>query len=156
MIARALTIALIMLVSGPALAAGTVGYGSRAGMEVDVVSMSGLDTSHAVIRTKHTRANATSFCREYVGKVTTQCIKEELAVPLNDSITADCKAGLFTDFQGNKYHLVGANPDKDSMAKYNLVDLATNEVADGSEASSYPTNMQIFHALCPRTAPADY
>lgn len=47
-------------------ASGKIGYGSRAGMTVTVVSMSGLDTANAVIRTKHTQEDAESFCREYV------------------------------------------------------------------------------------------
>lgn len=138
------------------LASGTIYYGSRAGMEVTIVSMSGLDTSHAEIRTKHTRANAVAFCREYVQKVTPDCIKQELATPLNDVIKADCRAGIFTDFSGDQYQFQGRNPAADSITKYRLLNLQTNEVADGSSASGYPTNMGIFRALCPRTAPQDY
>lgn len=52
-----------------AAAAGKIYYGSRAGMQVTVVSMNDLDTANAVIRTKHTREDATAFCRDYVGKV---------------------------------------------------------------------------------------
>lgn len=139
-----------------AQASGTIYYGSRAGMEVTIVSMSGLDTSHAEIRTKHTRENAIAFCREYVQKVTADCIKQELAIPLNDVIKADCKAGIFTDFGGYKYQFRGRNPAPDGMAKYRLVNLQTNEDADGSSASGYPTNMGIFRALCPKLAPVEY
>jgi hypothetical protein len=71
---------LLMLASGPAIASGTIGYGSRVGMEVSVISVQGLNTSHAVIHTKHTRENAIAFCRDYVGKVTDDCIRQELAV----------------------------------------------------------------------------
>jgi hypothetical protein len=52
---------LALAVVNPAIASGTIAYGSRAGMEVTVVSMEGLDTAHAVIRTKHTRENAIAF-----------------------------------------------------------------------------------------------
>ncbi|SCB46808.1 hypothetical protein GA0061102_105521 [Rhizobium miluonense] len=138
-----------------AFASGTIYYGSRAGMEVTIVNMSGLDTSHAEIRTKHTRENAVAFCREYVQKVTPDCIKQELATPLNDLIQADCKTGVFTDFVGDRHQFQGRNPAAGSMAKYRLVDLKTNEAADGSSASGYSTNMGIFRALCPRTAPQD-
>src|ERR1700760_3277594 len=66
-----------------ALGSGKVYYGSRAGMQVSVVSMSGLDTDHAIIRTQHTREDATAFCREYIGKVTEGCIRDELATRIN-------------------------------------------------------------------------
>ncbi|TIS12334.1 MAG: hypothetical protein E5X10_18110, partial [Mesorhizobium sp.] len=48
-----LAICAVILVS-PA-AARTLGYGSKAGMEVTVVKKSGINTSHASILTKHTR-----------------------------------------------------------------------------------------------------
>lgn len=149
------TLAALAMLSGTARASGTIYYGSRVGMEVEVVSMSGLSSADAVIRTKHTRQNAVTFCREYVGKVTAQCIRDELAIPLNDSISADCPAGTFTDFRGNRYRFAGPSKDKDSMAKYRLIDLSTNEEADGSSASGYPTNMGLFRALCPMQAPDD-
>lgn len=152
----AYTTVLCGLMASAAEAAGTIYYGSRAGMEVTIVGMSGLDTTHAKIRTKHTRANAVAFCREYVQKVTPDCIKEELATPLKDVITADCKSGIFSDFNGNKYQFHGRNPAADSMAKYRVVNMKTGEDADGSSASGYPTNMGIFRALCPGTAPSDY
>lgn len=156
MVTRLIGLIVFLCVSVPGYAAGTVGYGSRVGMVVDVVSMSGLDTPNAIIRTKHSQADATAFCRDYVRKVTSACIKNELAVPLNDSITADCSAGIFTDFQGNKHQFLGPNPDKDAAAKFKLLDMVSNELADGSEASNYPTDMAIFHALCPRAAPLDF
>ncbi|NGM34502.1 hypothetical protein G4G93_11260 [Methylobacterium sp. DB0501] len=142
-----------MLTVSPAVASGKIYYGSRAGMTVTVVSMSGLDTARAVIRTKHTREDAIGFCRDYVGKVTPACISEELAVPLNDRITANCPRGEFTDFQGSRYRFAGRSRSKDSMAKYVVMSLPSGEVADGSSASGYPTNIQIFKALCPSRAP---
>jgi hypothetical protein len=84
-------------------ASGKIYYGSRVGMQVTVVSIEGLDTSHAVIKTQHNRDDAIEFCREYVQEnpVTEKCIKDELAVPLNDSIYADCLQGIFTNFFGD-------------------------------------------------------
>lgn len=139
----------------PASASGKIFYGSRAGMTVTVASVSGLDTAQAVIRTKHTREDAIGFCREYVGKVTPDCIREELAIPLNDVITANCPRGEFVDFRGNRYRFAGPSRERDSMAKYRLISLPSGEAADGSSASGYPTNMQIFKALCPSRAPSD-
>ena len=148
-------LATTMLQASPVLASGKIFYGSRAGMTVTVVSMSGLDTARAVIRTKHTREDAIGFCREYVQKVTPSCIREEMDVRLNDEISANCPRGEFVDFQGNRYRFAGPSRDKDSMAKYRLISLPSGEEADGSSASGYPTNMSLFKALCPTKAPDD-
>lgn len=154
---RLAVLAVVALVagSGDGWASGTIYYGSRAGMVVDVVSVSGLGTANAVIRTRHTRANATAFCREYVGKVTADCIREELAAPLNDQINANCISGVFTDFGGHRYRFAGPSKDKDAMAKYRIIDLDTGEAASGDMASGYPTNASLFKALCPAQAPSD-
>lgn len=154
---RLIFLLLALAAASPANASGTIGYGSRAGMEVSVVSVEGLNTSHAVIRTKHTRENAIALCRDYVQKVTEECIREELAVPLNDVITANCNTGEFTDFHGSRYRFLGPNRKSGDfvMSKYAIMDLATHEIADGSSASGYPTNMEIFRALCPARAPFD-
>ncbi len=50
----------------PAFAAGKIYYGSRAGATVTIKSMSGLDTSHAMIQAEHTREDAIGFCKDYV------------------------------------------------------------------------------------------
>jgi hypothetical protein len=148
---------LLATTASPAAASGTIGYGSRIGMEVSVISVSGLNTSHAVIRTKHTRENAIVFCRDFVQKVTEECIREELAKPLNDVITANCITAEFTDFHGNRYLLLGPNRKTGdlSSAKYALMNIDTREIADGTMASGYPMNMAIFKALCPARAPFD-
>jgi hypothetical protein len=145
----------LVTASGLAGASGKIGYGSRAGMEVTVVSMEGLDTARAVIRTKHTREDAMAFCREYVGEVTESCIRQELATPLNDAVSANCKTGEFVDFAGERYRFEGSNPKRRDIGvpKYRLRNSRTNEVADGSSASGYAVNMAIFKALCPSRAP---
>lgn len=127
-------------------------------MTVTVISISGLSTDNAVIRTKHTREDAISFCRDYVQKLTEDCIKEELETPLNDFVNANCTTGEFTDFRGDRYQFLGPNQKKNDeiLAKYLIRNLSTNEIANGSSASGYPTNMSIFKALCPRQAPFDF
>ena len=136
-----------------AKAAGKIYYGSRVGMTVSVVSVEGLDSERAIIRTQHSREDAIGFCRDYVREVTEECIKAELEIPMNDVITANCKTGVFTDFFGNRYQFKGKNLEPDPMAAYTVIDLRTGEIADGSSASGYPTNMGIFQSLCPGTAP---
>jgi hypothetical protein len=61
-------------------------------MQVTVVSMFGLDTSNAIIRTQHAREDAIEFCREYIGEVSEKCIKDELATRLNDTVFAIAQA----------------------------------------------------------------
>ena len=148
--------AVVLLSPCSAKAGGKIYYGSRAGMTVTVRFMSGLDTSHAVIKTEHTREDAVDFCREYVleDPVTEKCVKEELSVPLNDAIHANCYKGIFTDFGGEKYQFRGKNLHPGEVGpRYLLMNWRTREIADGSSASGYNVNMDIFRALCPRTAP---
>lgn len=146
---------LLSLSAVPALASGTLYYGSRAGMEVTVISVSGLDTTNAVIKTEHTRENAIAYCKEYVENVTPECIQAELAKPLNDEVQANFQTGIFTDFFGNKYQFEGENRSPNAATKYLIGDLPSDQVEDGSEASGYPTNIAIFKALCPSEAPLD-
>ncbi len=153
----ALVFAALMVGVGQGWASGKFQYGSRAGMEVDVVSMSGLDTAHAIMRTRHTRENAIAFCRDYAQHITAECIKSELDVRLNDEVTADCDSGLFSNFFGKQYRFTGPlkKTDDFQMAHFGIVDVASGEIADGSNASGYTINMLIFKALCPRRAPEE-
>jgi hypothetical protein len=148
----------LALVAAPisAWASGKLSYGSRAGMTVTVRSMVGLDTSNAIIKTEHTRDDAIGFCRDYSREnpVTERCIRGELATPMNDAIYANCSTGIFTDFFGNKYQFQGKNTHpSEGGPEYLLMNLQTQQIADGSSASGYDVNMDIFRALCPRTAP---
>lgn len=134
-------------------------YASRAGQEVTVTAKRGIDTDHAEIETAHTPANATAFCRDYVMKVTKKCVREEMAViPTFNTIQANCETGITSAF-GNKFRFLGLmpppNPDDLMSHKYRIIDLATGEDEDGSEASGYPTALTIFRALCPSRAPGD-
>jgi hypothetical protein len=143
-----------------AFASGTIGYGSRQGMEVSVISMEGVDTSHAIIHTRHTRENAIAFCDAFadVRPDKDACIREELATPLNDVISANCTTGEFTDFYGNHYRFLGLNRREGDPArpKYAVLNLSNREIADGTTSSGYPTNILIFGALCPSQAPLPF
>ena len=130
-------------------------YGSRVGMDVTVISVSGINSPNASLRVKHTRSDAIKFCREYVGRVTENCIKQTLAEPLNDYVVANCDTGEFTDFYGNRHQFLGPhlNPTEEFAPKYRIVNLKSNEQADGSLASGYTEQLIIFHRLCPRRVP---
>jgi hypothetical protein len=147
--------AFLLLSTWPARPADKIYYGSRLGMQVTIVSVSGLDTADAIIRTKHTREDAISFCRQYIGRVSEQCIQQELATRLNDFVSGNCKTGVFSDFSGARHQFKGENPDHNGTAKYMLVNLDTGQMADGTSASGYTVDLAIYRALCPRTAPQD-
>jgi hypothetical protein len=145
-------LAMIALTS-PAAAVETIGYGSRAGMEVTVTSKSGIGGQNAVIRAVHTRENAKKFCLEYAQDSSEKCVRDELAVPLSHQITANCKTGVFTTFYGAKLKFAGLNKQSDQdFAKYRIIDLADGKALDGSEASGYPYDIEQFIALCPGLA----
>ena len=154
-----ITVLMVALVafSAPAFAlekGDKIYFGSRAGMQVTIVSVDGLDSETAVIRTEFTPDDAKRFCVEYVGEVTPECIAQQLELNLNDRVTANCRTGEFVDFHGNHHRFEGKNDDQSAgFADYIIRDLATGEVADGSSASGYPVNFEIFRALCPSAAP---
>jgi hypothetical protein len=149
---RMLTTALILSCAQAQAAVGDkIYFGSRAGMEVTIVAVEGIDTEAAVIRTEFTPEDAKRFCIEYVGAVTPECIAEQLELKLNDRVTANCVTGEFVTFFGDHYRFEGRTSDPDAafLAEYVIRDLTTGEIADGSMASGYPVNIEIFTALCP-------
>jgi hypothetical protein len=150
----ALTSAFLIFSAQAASASGKIYYGSRAGMTVSVISVQGLNTAKAVIRTQHTRDDAIAFCRDYEQNLTDECVNRELQIPMNDYVAANCSTGIFVDFFGNRYHFEGQRrgPNSD-FSKYAIRDLSTGEIEDGSSASGYSTNLGIFHALCIMRAP---
>jgi hypothetical protein len=71
--------------------AGSIYYGSRAGMEVTVVGVSGIGTTHAVVGVKHPRENARTFCTEYANDKSEACIDRTLReTRLNDQLEGNC------------------------------------------------------------------
>lgn len=151
MIGAAAILAGLGSTAAPAAQAETLYYGSRAGMLVTVVKKSGIGTTHAKITTKHTRENATAYCRDYVLEVTPECIAEELKVKLRGEITANCKTGKFTTLYGQGYRFLGRNPQyvEGTTTEYLLVEAGSKEPLDGSMASGYDVALGQFKALCP-------
>jgi len=130
----------------------TIYYGSRVGMRVNVLSKQGIDSENAIIKTKHTLENAIEFCREYEHSAQKKCIDEEFSIKINDYISANCQEGNFTDFFGNVYEFQGFKDNHNDpvpLAEYAIYDYKSNEILDGTSASGYPVNLEIFKALCP-------
>jgi hypothetical protein len=146
--------------AGPAHAGGKkIHFGPKAGMMVTVVCATGLDTSRAVIRTKHTREDKATFClnQSGEGQVTARCVRG-VEPPPGYAITANCRTGEFTEFGGRRFRFAGLSRNKegyDLAPKYRVIDVETGYELDASGASHYSVNLSIFKALCPRHAPAD-
>lgn len=125
-----------------------VNYGSRLGMQVTITSVRGIGTSRAVIEVEHTREDATTFCREYVQKVTPKCIEDELAVEIAGELSANCQSGEFETLTGDELIFKGVSKTED-MADYVIAVKDSGEILDGSSASGYPVVLEQFLALCP-------
>jgi hypothetical protein len=141
----------------PSVQPETIQYGTRMGMVADIISKKGLDTDNAIITTKHTRENAIAFCRDYAFSAREQCIEEELATELSSEISANCETGTFNNLYGDVREFRGLNDSNDPVApKYIIADPQSGEIADGSFASGYHVNLDIFRALCPSRFPPEY
>ena len=125
-----------------------INYGSRLGMQVTVTSVRGIGTSRAVIEVEHTREDATTFCREYVQKVTPKCIEDELATEISGEFSGNCQSGEFETLTGDQLIFKGVSKTEDT-ADYEIAVKDTGELLDGSSASGYPVVLEQFLALCP-------
>lgn len=146
----------LFALSGVSHAGDLIYYGSRAGMQYTVSSSSGLGTAEAVIQARHTRKNATAYCRDYVQSVTKACIAENLAeVPARVTLRGNCETGEFTGFDAERYLFDGASEPaagedpSDMMAEYRILRTPDEEPLDGSSASGYDVALGIYQALCP-------
>ena len=125
-------------------------------LDASIVSMAGRDTEKAIIRVKHTRADAMHSCQEHgtVQKATEDCIREELTKRINDVVTANCLSGEFADFYGNRYRASLNIHQVYPASKVNILNLATNEIVDPF-TSNYKIRqpLPVYRALCPAHAP---
>ncbi|MBR0757593.1 hypothetical protein JQ604_35895 [Bradyrhizobium jicamae] len=153
----ALTAALGLLATSAAHADSKLYYGSRTGMQVTIVKTSGINGPQAVIETKHTRADATAYCRDYAHDLTAKCIDDTMHLDLRNEVRGDCTTGRFTNLYGEEFQFLGkakarkANVSANYVIKY----LKDGTIADGSSASSYAEHMEIFRKLCPAKAPSE-
>lgn len=151
-------LALLLLGIAPAAlgqaASERLSYGSRAGMTLTTVSKSGIGTADAVIRVRHTPEDAKAFCVEYMQDDTPGCVRETLAeVKVADRVSGNCAARNWTDMYGDDYAFLGpAKKSPDTMADYAIRALKTGEILDGSPASGYDVQLEIFRQLCPGIA----
>lgn len=130
-----------------------IAYGTRAGMDMSVVSRHGIDTTKALIRVEQRREDAEAYCRDYIGTVTEACIQEGLATNIGSQLTANCKTGQLTTISGENLVFLGRNPSRDNEQFANefiMITADPNEPLDSSMASGYSVAIAQFQELCPR------
>ncbi|MGY3413503.1 hypothetical protein ACVWZV_009670 [Bradyrhizobium sp. GM5.1] len=142
-----------MLSLGQCLAAGKLSYGSRTGMTVTIIEMSGIDTAKAIIKTQHTREDARLFCTDYLGRPGDECIDKVLSeIKISDSIRGDCNSGQFVNLSGQSMLFAGPNLDYDAVQfspEYKIFRKGDKTILDGSSASGYGVNLEQYGTLCP-------
>ena len=142
----------------PGVAHGRLAYGGRDGQQVDITSVSGLDTEHAMIGINQTRANAVAACISLEKEASPQCVSSMLATPFRNAVYANCKTGVIVDFRGRKYRFEGPTPpqsDEGGHAKYRIESSASSEILMDTTADGYRIIMRLYQDLCPVTAPSD-
>ncbi|WLF99785.1 hypothetical protein Q5698_22765 (plasmid) [Brucella intermedia] len=151
-IAVVFTTSILAIIANSAQAE-SIPYGSRAGMEVTVVSKKGIGTSKAVIATKHTKKNAKEYCVGYEQDNSMACVNRTMKeIKLPETVSGNCKAKTWNDLNGNEFAFLGKHAPGDFAPDYAVKDLKRNEILDGSSASGYGTALAIFEALCPGVA----
>ncbi|WFU70595.1 hypothetical protein [Bradyrhizobium sp. CB2312] len=148
-----------------------VAYGERDGMDDEIESAVGLDTSHAVIHTKPSRRAALYYTiGQTMGESYSQTAAEEAyqerAQSRNRTITADCQAKEWTGLNGLRYRLLGRIETVDrsqfvdsgdvAYAKWAVLDVKNNRLVDDCGACSYAEIHDWFKKLCPSIAPRDW
>jgi hypothetical protein len=145
-----------------------VAYGERYGMEDEIESAVGLDTSHAVIHTKPSRRAALYYTigqRDYSKSAADEAYQVR-ARSERRTITADCPAKEWTGLNGLRYRLLGPIEnvnrsqfsDKGNViyARWAVLDVKNNMLVDDCGACSYYEIHDWFKKLCPSTAPQDW
>lgn len=133
--------------------AGSVSYGSRAGMQVEVVSRTGIDSDHALVRIEHAEADAQAFCTLYVQDSSAKCVAEtmaDVAARLRDRIEGDCVTGVFIGLWGAEFRFLGRLAIPTELgAEWDFREAGIDGPLDGSTASGYDVVLDQFRAICP-------
>lgn len=151
----AIGVAVLGVFGIPAAQAGeTLWYGSRVGMEVAVISKSGIGTAKAIIKIRMTKEKAAEHCTEYAGDSSAGCVKrllKEDGARLKPTVNGNCTTGAFTDMYGYRYVFKGRNKNRkgEFAPEYIIVDRKTGQVLDDSMVSGYAVALGVFEALCP-------
>jgi hypothetical protein len=145
-----------------------VAYGERYGMEDEIESAIGLDTSHAVIHTKPSRRAAVYYTigQHDYSKTAAEEAYQDRAKSENRTITANCLTREWTGLNGLRYRFLGpietvnrsqfAGNGDVAYAKWAVLDIKDNALVDDCGACSYYEIHDWYRKLCPSTAPRDW
>ena len=134
-------------------------YGKWAGEVATIKIASGLNTSEAMIIVTITEEDATEYCNSGHTPAPPTCVKYMVTRPFPDYVYANCKTGDFMDFERRHYRFEGAYAPKTGETfetlkglgypKWNIREISTHEILDGSHGAGYEVKIGIFKALCP-------
>lgn len=139
----------------------TLMYGSKLGMVVTVIDKSGTDTSNAIIKIKLTKDNAEKFCRYLLNRSSSACVEEVLHThgeQFNATLRANCAERTWIDAYGLKFKFLGENiagsAPRSTNTQYLIVEeqTASPVYLDGSPASGYLIELELFQTLCPKAS----
>jgi hypothetical protein len=130
--------------------ANEIPYGSKIGMNVTVLKVSGIGSNASYAEIRHTLENAKAYCTEYIGDNSQKCVDENLNIGNKDRITANCVTGEFSDVFGTPLYFRGANTKKsdDFDTDYIIFDVVNNEQLC-SAVCGYVERLAAFSLLCP-------
>jgi hypothetical protein len=154
---------------GPIRRRGTfVAYGERWGMDDEIESATGLDTSHAVIHTKPSVRAAVYNCSGQAD-YSKNCVADVYRARAKSeqrTITADCLRKEWTGlWGGSRFRLLGPSDSVDGSrfiesdgfsARWAILWVASNSLIDNCGACSYAEIHDWYEKLCPRTAPHEW
>jgi hypothetical protein len=149
-----------------------VAYGGRSGMDDEIESATGLDTSHAVIHTKPSRRAGAYYCIGQLGHSKT-CIEEayrDRANAEDRTITANCITKEWTGlvgsvFDGSHFRFLGPFDTLDRShfvdnggvtARWAVLNVEHNSLVGDCGACSYYEIHDWYQKLCPSTAPHEW
>jgi hypothetical protein len=144
-----------------------VAYGERYGMEDEIESAIGLDTSHAVIHTKPSRRAAVYYTigQNDYSKTAVEEAYQDRANAENKTITANCLTKEWTGFDDSRYRFLGpfksVNPSQFTdnggiAAKWAVLYIKGNNLVGDCGACSYYEIHDWYQKLCPSTAPRNW
>jgi uncharacterized protein len=134
-----------------------IAYGSRAGMDLTVVAVSGIGSDKASIDVAQTLKNASAYCVEYMNEAvpTKGCIDKRMKDAGNhfDALKANCVTGMFISY-GSHRRFIGRNRDFspeqfDVGPKFLIANIDSKEILSDTSASGYARDLDVYKALCP-------
>jgi hypothetical protein len=118
----------------------------------DIISKSGIGTSHAVAEARVTRAGAKAWCENWQpGRNVEECVKEQLSsddAKKSYRATADCNGGRIAAIDGKTYSYAGTRTNDVGKGRSKWRD-AAGAIVGQDEGSGGLAIAQQWEVLCP-------